>query len=293
MNYSPAPDYEFIAYIDEAGDPSLKRVRPIDKVGGTEWFVLSAVLVRRENDQEAVRWVSAINRQLGSMNDHVIHFKDLTAENKLIASKQVASLPIRIFAVASNKKNMRGYKNPKAEQFNRQQWFYNWMFRILAERVTDYCLRFARDKELERKHVKFVFSKTGGHSYSQTAAYTELMKYQARGGKMILQRRTPKWEVMSWKLVEDYPHYKRAGLQLSDVTASSFYHAVDNLDTGPCNSAYAEALESRVAFDENGRADYGLVLQPHRDWEVDITEDQRSIFRYYGYEFKKSGRPRL
>lgn len=283
----PPPDHEFIAYIDESGDPSLKRVRPIDEVGGTEWFVLAAVLIRRDNDTKTLGWVSAINRQLGSSNDQIIHFKDLTDEDKLTASKLVGDLPIRVFAVASNKKNMRGYRNPKAEQFNRQQWFYNWMFRILAERITDYCARFAHDKSLTRKHVKFVFSKTGGHSYSQTAAYTELMKYQARGGRMILQRRTPRWEVMSWKLVEDYPHYKRAGLQLADVAASAFYHAVDNLDTGPCNTSYAEALHTRVAFDENGRSDYGLVLQPFPDWKAEISEDQRSIFRFYGYEFLK------
>lgn len=287
MNHDLEPDYEFVAYIDESGDPSLKRVRPIDVVGGTEWFILSAVLVRRDRDAEAVGWVSSINRQFGSVNDQVIHFKDLEDDNKIIASKLIANLPIRIFVVASNKKNMRGYRNIRAEQFNRQQWFYNWMFRILAERITDYCLRFVRDKALARKHVKFVFSKTGGHSYSQTAAYTELMKHQARGGKMILQKHVPRWEVMSWKLVESYPHYKRAGLQIADVAASAFYHAVDNIDTGPCNTSYAEALETRVAFNENGRAGYGLVLQPTPEWDVAIGEDQRAIFRFYGYDFIK------
>jgi hypothetical protein len=29
--------YEYVLYIDEAGDDGLKRVRPIDGAGATEW----------------------------------------------------------------------------------------------------------------------------------------------------------------------------------------------------------------------------------------------------------------
>jgi hypothetical protein len=93
---------------------------------------------------------------------------------------------------------------------------------------------------------------------------------------------------MNWKLVDYYPHKQRAGLQLSDVVASSFYAAVDHLDTGPCNARFAKALKPRMAFHRSfGYADYGVVLQPTPDWRVDITEDQREIFRYYGYQFKR------
>ncbi|EGE59348.1 UNVERIFIED_ORG: hypothetical protein GGI63_005943 [Rhizobium esperanzae] len=93
---------------------------------------------------------------------------------------------------------------------------------------------------------------------------------------------------MSFKLVEHFPHYQRAGLQLADVIASSFYQAVDNLDTGPCEPKYAMALEPRLAFGpREERRDYSVILQPTPCWEADITEDQKKIFRYYGYDFQK------
>ncbi|MBB2695139.1 UNVERIFIED_ORG: hypothetical protein GGI63_006113 [Rhizobium esperanzae] len=69
------PDFEFVAYIDEAGDPGLRRVRPIDPVGSTEWMTLSAVVVRRQRDNDVVHWVSDITRKIGSANNQVIHFK--------------------------------------------------------------------------------------------------------------------------------------------------------------------------------------------------------------------------
>lgn len=98
----------------------------------------------------------------------------------------------------------------------------------------------------------------------------------------------PRWEVMSWSLVENYPHFKRAGLQMADVAASAFYQAADNLDTGPCCCAYAKALRPRVAMDQDrSTKDYGLVLQPTPDWKAELTTEQQEIFRYYGYDFKK------
>ena len=287
MSDPVVPDYEFIAYIDESGDPGLKRVRPIDEGGSSEWLVISAVIVRRGHDDETKAWVTDLNRAAGRIHDHVIHFKDLDAAQQLTVCKEMAKLPIRIFCVASNKKNMRGYTNARAAAAGSKQWFYNWIVRILLERVTDFCLRYANDNGLSRRHVKFVFSQTGGHSYSQTAAYHELIKRQSRGKTLYLTKWEPRWEVMSFHLVENYPHYKRAGLQLADIAASAFYQAVDNLDTGPCRYDCAEALSPRIARNEDGEQyDYGLVLQPSKYWEAKLSDDQKQIFRFYGYKFK-------
>ncbi len=282
------PDYEFVAYIDEAGDPGLKRVRPIDPVGSTEWITISAVLVRRTRDDELKDWVANINANLGISNTQVIHFKNLDSTQRLEACRAINLLPLRLFAIVSNKKNMRQYRNTRAEARGSKQWFYNWLVRILIERVTDWCFRYSLRRGLARRHVKFVFSQSGGHSYSQTAAYHELLKHQVRGGKIILNKHAPRWEVMSFHLVEHYPHFKRAGLQLADVVASAFYQAVDNLDTGPCAPHYAIALRDRIAMNsDDEQRDYGLVLQPTPDWSVDITEEQRAVFRHYGYTFEK------
>ncbi len=280
------PDYEFIAYIDEAGDPGLKNVRPIDDRGSTEWMTVSAAVICREREQEAIEWVAKINKKIGVENTQVIHFKDLTKEHRLTVCEEVAKLPVRLFVVATNKKNMRRYQNDRAAKVPSKQWFYNWIVRILIERVTHWCGRRADRHKLARRHVKFVFSQSGGHSYSQTAAYHELLKKQARGGKPYLSKWVPRWDVMSMHLVENYPHYKRAGLQLADVTASSFYQAIDNLDTGPCETSYAKALRPRMAHNVSGYYDdYGVVLQPTPCWSAEISSDQREIFEFYDYDF--------
>jgi hypothetical protein len=280
------PDYEFIAFIDEAGDPSLKRVRPIDEKGGTEWMVISAVLVSRANEKNLDAWLHETAARISDPGTNILKFSKRSPEERLIICRHLAELPIRIFVVASNKRNMRGHRNARAEKIPSKQWFYNWLTRLLVERITDYCHRRADRHGLSRRHVKFVFSKAGGHSYSQTRAYLQYLKMQTAGRTAFLKRRSVSVDVMDWALVEEFPHFKKAGLQYADIPASAFYQAIDNLDTGPCNVRYAEALAPRIAMDENDIIkDYGVTIQPFKEWEIPIGEDQREIFRFYGYTF--------
>lgn len=286
--FPDAPDHDYVAFIDEAGDPGLKAVRPIDDVGGTEWITIAAVLVRKPNFSNVPHWVASMVQDIGIRQRSDLHFRDLSPTRKTVICQRLAELPVRLFVVASNKKNMRGYRNPNAEKIPANQWFYNWLVRILIERITHYVEYHSLKTFGERKLVKFEFSQRGGHSYSQTAAYHELLRVQSRNDNTILKKWVPVASVMNWKLVDSFPHKSRAGLQLADVVASSFYQAVDCLDTGPCDPKYAMLLRDRIAFRGNKRySDYGVVLQPTPDWKADISESQRSIFRFYRYGFQE------
>lgn len=275
----------YIAYIDEAGDPGLRRVRPIDVVGGTEWMILSAFLIQAENENNVVSWQRDIIRKLNIRQRDDIHFRNLSTTKKENICTIISNYPARFFVVASNKKNMRQYRNHRAEQIPSNQWFYNWLIRILIERITHYVERHSIKNFGKPRHVAFEFSERGGHSYDQTAAYHALLAQQARGSGPLLDKWVPKWSVMDWRLVKAYPHKTRAGLQFADIIASSFFTAVDNLDTGPCEARFAKALQPRIASFNNSHADYGVVLQPTPPFRARLTDDQKAIFRYYGYQF--------
>lgn len=286
-------DYDYVVFVDEAGDPGLNRVRPIDSVGGTEWMVIGAALIRRVNEAQPPKWVGNILQDIDVRQRPDLHFRNLSPTRQLRVCALMSNLPAVYFAVASNKKNMRQYKNERAEAKSyAQQWFYNWLCRILLERVTDFVLRDAMAKYGAPRKVKFEFSQRGGHRYSQTKAYHWLLQTQARAQYMVLSKRVPKWEVMDYRLMEVHQHKDRAGLQLADAVSSAFYTAVDNLDTGPCYYDPAKALRTHIAFEKNEYGeklfhDYGIVLQPTPDFKVSISDEQKEIFRYFGYTFKK------
>ena len=109
----PAPA-GYIAYIDEAGDDGLDRIRNGVGPGASEWFVLAAVLVRAEREASVVRWQQQL---LAGLNQHQLrdlHFQRLSDDKKLWTCRQVAQLPLRIFVVISHKKNMERYVNLRA-----------------------------------------------------------------------------------------------------------------------------------------------------------------------------------
>jgi hypothetical protein len=278
-------DYGYIAYIDEAGDPGLNRVRPIDENGASEWLVLSAVVMKASREDRVVDWIDKIRADIGVTQRRDLHYRNLSPTRKLAVATALSNLPVRAFAICSNKKNMRRYSNPRAAKIPSQQWFYNWCVRLLLERVTGFCENRTMLDHGKREMIKVEFSRRGGHHYSQTRAYHYYLSFQQEGHKIYLQKREPVTKMLSTELMKDYPHYTRAGLQLADAVASAFYQSIDCLGPGRWETAPAKALADVMAKENGTTKDFGVALFPTPPWKAELTPEQRQIFEYYGYEF--------
>lgn len=281
------PDYGYIAYIDEAGDPGLKKVRPVDDNGSTEWLVLSAVVIRRKWEPDVKGWVSTIVSDIGIKQRNDLHYRTLSPTRKMAVASAMSALPIRGFAVCSNKKNMRGYHNPRAANMPSQEWFYNWCLRLLIERVTAFCDRRTMHDHGERKKIKLEFSRRGGHRYSQTRTYHWYLDFQRQGRSMVLTKRQPVTDLLSMDLMQDHSHYDRGGLQLSDFVASSFYQGINTIGPGQWLTDPAIALETIMAKEKDCYKDFGVTLQPSQWWKANLTKDQQKVFDHYGYNFAR------
>lgn len=296
VHFPQGRDYSYLAYIDEAGDPGTKTVRPIDPVGGTEWMTLGCALVQRSNDGLLPQLVGNVLKSINIRTRPDLHFRGLSKSRQDESCHFIAKMPIQLFCVCSNKRNMREYDNPlAAKKMHSKQWFYNFLVRLLLERVTSAVAAHSLINFGTHRHVKFIFSRRGGHSYSQTKAYHEILRLQSRAQTAVLRYRMPIWSVMHMDLVEVDNHDLSAGLQLADCVASAFYTACDDLDTGPRYLSPAKRLEPKMAR-ENGRiADFGLVLQPNpyskqlstKVRDGTIGREQREIFEYYGFDFSQ------
>jgi hypothetical protein len=273
----------YVAYIDESGDEGLRRVRPLHLDGSSEWFVISAVLVKIDRDKDLVRWVRAIRSGLKSVQRPDIHFRHLSPQNKRLVCSAMAKLPLRCFAVMSNKKNMQGYRNPFAEQVPARNWFYCWMTRLLLERVTGYCAsRTMRDWN-EVRTVRFVFSTRGGMSYGQVRAYLFWLRKHSNAGTMFLKRGDLTWSVVDIDDVHAFDHSQRAGLQLADTVASAFYQAVEYWPALKCEPEFAKLLHGRMARSRKGQIlEYGLKPMPYLR-KAKLIPAQKDVFEFYGF----------
>ena len=279
------PDYHYVAYIDEAGDDGLKAVKPLVMPNGSsEWLVLSAVVIRAENQSKVEDWVTAIKSEFRNHQRSDIHFSGLNPAKRATACRMMAELDARYFVIASNKKNMQGYENPFAGKIPSSNWFYCWMTRLLLERVTRFVLDRSMKDHGEAKKLRIEYSARGGLKYSQMHAYYEWMKLKRTNPYLPWGR--VQWDVMHPDLLKVYPHLERDGLQLADVVASAFFKACDKYDTGGCDPQFAKLLRPRMARHpdrSNGRiSGFGVKLMPGLH-KAKLDADQAAIFKDYGY----------
>lgn len=278
------PDPYFVAYFDEAGDPGVKTVAPIDPNGASEWFIVGCTVVRASNEPKLVPLIRDIKRQIYSTQSPDLHYRTLVEHKKLPVCTALAEQEVRFFLVASNKQNMRGYRNPRAEavSLHPNNWFYNFCIRVALERVTEWCADRSIRETGEPRHVKLVFSRRGGHSYRHVETYVHLLIKQIENGRLFLTARAPDPRVLDHRLIEVIDHNKSAGCQVADVAASSFFQAA-NVGPKRWTTKYAEALKPRVASKAGAYANLGVTLLPWRNWKLPLSDDQRKIFRFYGY----------
>jgi hypothetical protein len=88
----------FNAYIDEAGDEGFKP-------GASQWFVISAVSVKKDDDNDIARVVNDIKYRLwGNVTRQPLHWTRLRHDKKRIVIKELNSQDFTLFAVALEKK---------------------------------------------------------------------------------------------------------------------------------------------------------------------------------------------
>jgi len=278
-----APPYAYAAFIDEAGDPGLKRVRPLDSDGSSEWLMVAAVVIRAENEPQLRTWVQGLLTSLGSHQMRDLHFAKLSPTRKLAVCAYLAGLPVRCFVICSNKQNMRGHRNLLAEQIPSDNWFYCWLTRLLLERVT----HFVRHKGLAdgggQRLVKLIFSERGGLSYPQMNAYFDWLR--SKGENQFLRAGTLAFETFDRRLMEIRNHASDDGLKLPDIVASAFFKAADIHNTRQCDPRFALALRERMGrwpFVDGQIAGYGVKLMP--GWKPrNVQAEQLEVFERYGY----------
>lgn len=286
MGFSDRYEPGYAIFVDEAGDPGVRAVAPAHPNGSSEWFTMSALVIDQARDAETVAWVRDIKSAVKQTQRPDFHYKDvLQGRRRALACEMLAARPCRIFVVASHKPNMSGFSNPRAEAMGSQNYFYNWILRVLLERVTHWVRAKSLHDYGEVRRARLVLSAAGGLRYSQMTAYHEYLRIQSQGSGPYLKVRNIAWDVLAPSLYEAVPHRSNAGVQLSDIAASAFYQAV-NVAGAHWDLAPAMALAPRVCQSNGSAAHCGLTLMPlaKRQWNLDA--DRRRIFEAYGYQFE-------
>jgi hypothetical protein len=236
----------FIAYIDESGDEGFKF--NADRTGSSEWFVLSAVVVRARNDVRVRDAIATVRTALGKPVNFGLHFRNLKHEQRIPYVEALARVPIRAITVMVHKPSLRD-----PETF-RDYRLYHYCVRLLLERVSWLCRDEHRNGHGDGS-AKIIFSNRSAMSY------TDLRKYVAR----LISSGDPLELRIDGSVIEPEqiiarPHGQYAGLQAADAVASSFYFAVQTHRLGFTEPRYVNSFIP-VIYRNNGRAmGHGIKL---------------------------------
>lgn len=239
----------FVAYIDESGDEGF-TFGVANR--SSEWFVLSAIVIRKKNDLSIVEACRSIRRTLGKPVGYTVHFRDLKHDQKVAVACEVSKIPMRTISIVCHKPSMT-----ETEYLLEKNKLYFYLSRFLFERVSWLC----RDNRIAKEGdgtAEIVFSNRSSMPYDEFRKYVDLLHHRStERGDVEMD-----WGAIDSSRVCSYPHKLRAGLQIADIVASSVFSAFEQNRFGNTEPRYAREL-AKVAYRHKKKLlGYGVKLWP-------------------------------
>lgn len=254
---------------------------------------MCGVLVSGTRLQEANAQLLLIKNKIGMSPNDVLHFRDLRSDHKIAALEIIAASRMRLFAIVSNKRNMRKYRNARCEgtyyeivngrrRPKRYNWFYNHTFRYLMERVSSECIQYTTPNDSKPKKINVIFSLRQSHSYSQTRAYMHKLKLERRDKNYFNNKKQIEWPVVDPSLIDGKRAREEPLLQIADCVASAVYGAIDEDWLKHISPEYIEIIAPRFACQASSPKGYGFSLLPTQ-FSAPLSPAQKRSLRAVGY----------
>lgn len=249
----------FVAYIDESGCEGFTFLP--DEHGSSRWFVLSAVIVRKENDNLVVQLAREARALLRKDPKKALHFRELKHEHRVPLARLIGNASLRTVSVLIHKPSIA-----EPEVFQNQRYsLYRYATRLLAERISWLC-RDHRRTGMGNGRVELIFSNRSAMSYDELREYLESLN-----GNQAADARID-WNVIDPKLIRAVNHDQLAGLQLADAVASGIFFAINKTQYGETEDRYLRLLAPTIYRNQQRVEGYGLKI-----WCDDSLEIQRIL----------------
>jgi hypothetical protein len=240
----PAPQPTFIAYIDESGDEGFAFER-----GSSEWFVLSAVVLRAATELETVKLLDEVKALLGRQPNKPLHFRTLEHHQRVAFVERLATARMRCVSICVHKPSLHD-----PESFRQKYRLYFYAARFLLERLSWYCREIRHPRDTGDGSVRIVFSNRRNMSYAAFGEYLDVLRGKADDAI--------DWNVVRREQIEARGHAERRGLQIVDAVASGYWYGLNRNRYGHTEDRYARILHP-LAYKRNGRCrSYGLKFFP-------------------------------
>lgn len=264
-------NYKSFIFIDESGDDGVGKFRePRNPTGGgaSQFLILSCVIVPSDKEKNIPSWrnniINLLNKKKHRQN---LHFYKLNHEQKMVAVRNITTLPIKIISVISNKKTI-----DIQQGFNKKNKLYWYLCSHLLALASHYCYH------NNLYPMKIIFSSRGGMNYREFVTYLDKFKEK---GNNIVGNKNIYWDCINVEDIQALNHGSNAGLQLADVIASATARAVEKDIYGYCEDKYFKTILPLFIKDKNIIFDYGCKTLPAvNKMQGYLSEQQREFFNW-------------
>lgn len=286
-------DHHYTLFIDEAGDDKVERLKPKTPDGNSEWLCLGGYLVRATAESDLERRRDEILKAIGQKPGGVLHFRNLKPGSRALATKALASKgsPARGFVVCSLKQTMLNHHNARAAaaSVNPRDYLFNWVVRLLLERVTQYVASHAQRHGIGNPLLRIVMASRRGHHFGRFKAYLQQKINQATAGTTYLATRDIEPSVLRYSLIDRAPASQLAGLQLADVLVSAFFQSIERASPHYTDKVALSLrplmAERKTASGRSTRRDgEGVTFFPPLQAVHLLTPEQAAFFEHFGYD---------
>jgi len=288
--------HHYTLFIDEAGDDKTHRLKPENVSGNSEWLCIGGYLVRSHLENELDERRNYLSKLIGGQPGQALHYRNCKPWNRLKLCKGISEFSARSFVVCSFKKTMVGYRNERAEAAgnasSNKQYLYNFVVRLLLERVTEFVESDANVKNIAKPKIKIVMASRKGHHFGMFKAYVHQLINQAKSGRTHLKTKEIKADLLSYGLIERAPASAVAGLQLADIVVSATFQSIETLS--PNNHDSPAKHLRKIIYGKRRwlsgpilRHNLGMTLYPASQVIDLISSEQKNFFESYGYNFDR------
>lgn len=231
-------------YIDEAGDRGMKPA-------SSEYFLVSAVIVKDELDPEVRRELARLRETLRRPPDQVLHFRKMAHASKVRSSAEIGESSIAaITNVIMCKRLIQDPAGPGgAAYISTPDPMYLYALRMLWERIS----WFVRDQR-DGRAAKVMFAQIKHFKVEKIQAYRKKLE---SGSTKI-----------EWKSFDGHPFVmrgmeEREMLQIADCSASSLAAAIEPNNLGDVEDRYLRNLAPKLyRYKDKPNTAYGLKVYP-------------------------------
>jgi len=256
----------FVVYVDESGDEGFAFGK-----GSSEWFILSAVIIKKPLELETVKFVDGVRNMLNKRPKKALHFRKIKHEQRLPYIDLISQAPLKAISVLIHKPSFT-----KPEIFLKGYRLYFYAVRYLVERISWFCRdNYKRSIDYGDGFAEIVFSNRTNMPYREMKDYLTLLRGQTGYCDVRIY-----WPRINLDYIKALSASKRMGLQIVDAVAGSFFYGVQRSDYGFAEDRYARMLKPVIYRYGRQYLGYGLKFfpidldkaiekQPHLKWIAD------------------------